>query len=64
MITHDIAEAISVADKIIVLSKGPATIKSIYNIELNNKECPSVNRNDSKFNYYNEMIWRDLDSNE
>ena len=40
------------------------TIKSIYNIELNNKEFPSVNRNDSKFNYYNEMIWRDLDSNE
>ena len=32
MVTHDIAEAISMCDKVIVLSSRPATIKSIYNI--------------------------------
>ena len=34
MITHDIAEALSLADRIIVLSKRPAIIKNTYNINL------------------------------
>ena len=33
MITHDISEAISMADKVIVLSKRPSTIKNIYEIK-------------------------------
>ena len=33
MVTHDIGEAISMADKIIVLSKGPAKVKKIYKKE-------------------------------
>ena len=33
MVTHDIAEAISMSDKVIVLSNRPATIKSIYDIK-------------------------------
>lgn len=61
MITHDIAEAISLADRIIVLTKRPCQVKSIYNIELENKKTPIENRKDSKFNYYYDKIWRDLD---
>ena len=34
MVTHDIAEAISMCDKVIVLSNRPATIKNIYAIKL------------------------------
>lgn len=64
MVTHDIAESVSVASKVIVLSKGPSIIKNIYNIELDNKDIPTINRKDNKFNYYNEMIWKDLDNNE
>lgn len=60
MVTHDIGEAISMADKIIVLSKSPAYIKKIYNIELVNKDLPTVNRKDTKFNYYYDLIWKDL----
>ncbi len=60
MVTHDIGEAISMADKIIVLSKSPAYIKKIYNIELENKDLPTVNRKDTKFNYYYDLIWKDL----
>lgn len=60
MVTHDIGEAISMADKIIVLSKSPAYIKKIYNIELKNKDLPTVNRKDTKFNYYYDLIWKDL----
>ena len=61
MITHDIAEAISLADRIIVLSKRPAHIKTIYNIPL--KENPLALRKSKDFNIYYEKLWRDLDKN-
>ena len=34
MVTHDLAEAISLSDIIIVFSKIPATVKNIYNISI------------------------------
>lgn len=61
MITHDIAEAISLSDEIIVLSKRPATIKKTYKIELTNKSTPINNRNTKEFPIYYDSIWRDLD---
>lgn len=62
MVTHDIGEAISMADRVIVLSKSPAYIKNIYNIELSKKSIPTENRKDSNFNYYYDLIWKDLDT--
>ncbi len=64
MVTHDIGEAISMCDKVIVLTDRPATIKSIYNIELENKSTPINNRKDAKFNYYYDLIWKDIDYHE
>ena len=61
MVTHDIAEAISMSDRIIVLSKRPATIKNIYEIKLTDKKNPIHNRKCKEFNYYFEKIWGDLD---
>lgn len=61
MVTHDIGEAISMADKVIVLSNGPAIVKNVYNIDLDNKDFPTINRKNSKFNYYYDLIWNDLD---
>lgn len=61
MVTHDIAEAISMCDKVIVLSNRPATIKSVYNIEFENKSTPINNRKDKMFSYYYDKIWRDID---
>lgn len=61
MVTHDIAEAISMSDRIIVLSKRPATVKNIYNIELTNKSTPINNRKCKEFSKYYDKIWRDLD---
>ena len=63
MITHDIAEAISLGDRVIVLSKRPANIKSIYQINLSNKSNPIENRKAKEFSYYYEKIWKDLDVN-
>ena len=61
MVTHDIAEAISMADRIIVLTKRPSTIKKIYNINLEKKQNPIENRKDKKFTYYYDQIWKDID---
>ena len=61
LITHDIGEAVSLADRVIVLTKRPCKVKSIYEIKLDNKTNPIDNRKDSRFNYYYDLIWRDLD---
>lgn len=60
MVTHDIGEAISMADKVIVLSKGPAIVKNIYKIELDNRDIPTNNRKDNKYEYYYNLISKDL----
>lgn len=61
MVTHDIALAISMSDRVIVLSKRPATIKNTYNIVFEKKSNPINNRKDSNFFLYYDEIWRDLD---
>jgi NitT/TauT family transport system ATP-binding protein len=61
MVTHDIGEAISMADKVIVLTSRPCKIKNIYDIKLNNKSTPIKNRNDEKFSYYYNLIWKDIE---
>ena len=61
MVTHDLAEAISLSDRIVVLTKRPAEIKKIYTIEMKNKSNPINNRKSKEFNIYYDMIWRDLD---
>ena len=54
MVTHDIAEAVSMSDKVIVLTNRPSKIKNIYEIKLDNKKSPISNRKDPKFNYYSD----------
>lgn len=61
IITHDISEAISMSDRVIVLSKRPAKIKSIYEIKLYDKQNPIVNRKDKYFNNYYDLLCKDLD---
>lgn len=61
MVTHDIAMAISMADRVIVMSKRPGCVKSIYEIDLENKSYPTENRKDKKFTYYYDKIWKDID---
>lgn len=63
MVTHDIAEAISIADKVIVLSKRPCYIKEIIDIKLSEKSNPINNRKAKEFSNYYEKIWRSIDHN-
>ena len=61
MVTHDIAEAISMADRVIVLSERPCDIKNIYKIDLSNRSTPIENRKAKEFAKYYDSIWKDLD---
>ena len=62
MVTHDIAEAISMSDKVVVLTKRPSTIKGIYDIFLDKKDVPTKNRQDKRFMDYYNKIWKVLDN--
>ena len=64
MVTHDLAEAISLSNRIIVLTKRPATVKTIYNIdfEMENRNPLSV-RESPKFSKYFDSVWKELDVN-
>ena len=61
MVTHDLAEAISLSNRIVVLSKRPAKVKCIYDIKLTDSSTSINNRKCKEFNYYYDKIWRDLD---
>jgi NitT/TauT family transport system ATP-binding protein len=63
LVTHDISEAISMSDKIIVLSRRPATVKSIHNIELVTQceRTPLNIRKVPEFQQYFDILWKELD---
>lgn len=56
-----ICEAISMADKIIVLTNRPAKVKNIYDIKLTGSNSPINNRRCPEFNKYYEKIWKEID---
>jgi len=61
MITHDIAEAISMANRVIVLSNRPSHVKKIFDINLTDKSNPIANRKCIEFPIYYEKIWKEID---
>ena len=61
MVTHDISAAVSMADRVIVLSERPSYIKNIYKINLTNRSTPINNRKAKEFIYYYDLIWKDID---
>ena len=61
IITHDIEEAICFADKIIVLTKRPAKVKSIYDVNIDKDLSILDKKQTEEFNTLLECIWEDLD---
>ena len=59
LITHDISEAISVADKIFVLSKRPAKIVAEHPIHFPETE-PLKRRENTEFSRWFEVLWKEL----
>lgn len=62
MVTHDISEAISMSDRVIVLSNRPATVKSIYAIDFEMENRTPLNcREKPKFSKYFNIMWKELE---
>lgn len=61
LVTHDIAEAISMGDRVVVLSKRPAVIKKIVKIDFDEGLTPLQKRNKKIFQEYFNIIWKELD---
>ncbi len=61
LITHDISEAISVADKIFVLSKRPAKIIAEHALQFPEAE-PLKRRENQEFSRWFEVLWKELNT--
>lgn len=59
-VTHDLEEAIALADRVFVLTSGPATVKSVYTIDLPRPRVVSEIRYEPKFIEISHTIWNDL----
>lgn len=61
IVTHDISEAISMSDRIVVLTKRPGKIKSIHSIDFEMENRNPINcRESPKFSTYFNTLWREL----
>ena len=61
MVTHDINEALTLSERVIVFSKRPDTIKNIYEITFLGERSTLNTRKEKNYNEYYDKIWRDLD---
>ncbi|WP_026882870.1 ABC transporter ATP-binding protein [Clostridium akagii] len=65
MVTHDISEAISMSQRIIIFSKRPAKIKKEISIDFkDNSLTPLQKRADPRFREYFDSVWKELEIDE
>ena len=60
LVTHDIGEAISTADRVIVLSGRPARIKNVYSLRQPQNLSPLARREDPSSKRWFDLIWKEL----
>jgi NitT/TauT family transport system ATP-binding protein len=59
-VTHDLEEAIALADRVVVLTAGPATVKGVYEIDLPRPRTVQEIRFTPRFMELYEQIWSSL----
>ena len=65
LVTHDLSEAVSLADRVIVLSKRPDTVLCIVPVSFDlENDTPLNRRNAPEFKTYFNQIWKELNHNE
>ncbi|MEA5041872.1 MAG: ABC transporter ATP-binding protein [Oscillibacter ruminantium] len=63
LVTHDISEAISLSDRVVVLSRRPAVVKSIHDLGALRDLAPMERRDAPAFRTFFNSIWKELDKN-
>ena len=65
LITHDLSEAISVADRILILSSRPGRVKDIIPVAFEPEyDRPLTRRNAPEFSAYFNQLWKELRDHE
>lgn len=65
LVTHDLSEAISLADRIIILSERPATVKQTIPLHFHlEQDTPLNRRNTPEFKSYFNLIWKELNQHD
>ena len=65
LVTHDLSEAVSLSDRIIVLTRRPASIACIIPVTFSlEKDTPLGRRNAPEFKTYFNQIWKELNRDE
>ena len=65
LVTHDLSEAISLGDRVIVLSKRPATVWQTIPLTFSlDEDTPLHRRNTPEFKTYFNLLWKELNQNE
>lgn len=65
LVTHDISEAVSMADRVIILSRRPARIRRIVPVVFEIPDrTPMTSRDAPEFKEYFNLIWKELNSHE
>ncbi|MCH5162885.1 MAG: ABC transporter ATP-binding protein [Clostridiales bacterium] len=59
LVTHDISEAVSMADRIIVLTKRPSSVKTIFNIDID-APTPLKKRENPRFSKWFDRVWKEV----
>ena len=60
LVTHDISEAISLSDRVIILTNRPASVKQIEKLDFNKNLTPLKRRDNKEFSTYFNKIWEAL----
>ena len=61
MVTHDISSAISMSDRVILLTERPATVKTMHKIDFEMENRTPLNcRENPKFSKYFNLMWKEL----
>ena len=61
LVTHDIAEAVSMSDRVVVLSARPAVVKTVLDMGPLRRLPPLERRDAPDFHRYFNLIWKELD---
>ncbi len=59
LVTHDISEAVSMADRIVVLTKRPATVKTVFDIDIT-APTPLARRESPRFSEWFDRVWKEV----